>query len=232
MAALLKSISKQIHWSLLGRAAVFALAWFFLPGWLFFVVAIALYSIPPFRTKDLAIPFLVLFGMCLVGTPSVMLAIVYGILFYGILLIKDLLVIDRRSGQGMLVMALSFLLFREFFLLFTTGATSGAIWVALVVAIAVGAMVASIITDHEEIDLRRIAIWSAILITFQTLVVCLFLPVDFIYQSIIAFLVMVAFIDLVPSYFSRELSFSRVRGTVMIIFSLLVVVLASASWGI
>ena len=46
MAGKLKSISRQIHWSLLLKAAVFALAWFFVPFWLFFLIALYLYFIP------------------------------------------------------------------------------------------------------------------------------------------------------------------------------------------
>ena len=62
--------------------------------------------------------------------------------------------------------------------------------------------------------------------------ICLFLPVDFIYQSIVAFLVAAILLDLVPAYFFRELEPRRIREAAIVISVCLVVVLASAKWGL
>ncbi|MGB7957529.1 MAG: hypothetical protein WCF77_01630 [Minisyncoccia bacterium] len=242
MAVALKSISKQIHWSLLVKAAIFACAWWFLPTWLFAIVALVLYFIPPFQTRRNLVPFLVLLGISLATPASILMAFIYGILCYYLFLIKDLLVIDRKSARAILAMALSFFLFREFFSAWSAGFSMGAFIVSWVVAIAFGALLNGVIVAHrnkeEEEDLpavrrlRRTTVAIASVIMLEFLTVALFLPVDFIYQSIIVFLVAALFIDLVPAYFFHDLAPRRIRATAMAIFAMLVVTLASAKWGI
>lgn len=241
MAVALKSISKQIHWSLLAKAAVFAYAWWYLPAWLFAVVALILYFIPPFQTRRNLVPFLVLLGISLTTPPSVLMALIYGILCYYLFLIKDLLVIDRKSARAVLAMALSFFLFREFFSAWSVGFSAGAVVVSWIVAIAFGALLNGVIVAHrnqQEEDLptirrlRRVTVTIASFIIFEFLIAALFLPIDFIYQSITVFLVAALFIDLVPAYFFHDLAPRRIRATAMAVFAMLVVTLASAKWGI
>ena len=80
--------------------------------------------------------------------------------------------------------------------------------------------------------LRRTTVAIASFVMLEFLTVALFLPIDFIYQSIIVFLVAALFIDLVPAYFFRDLAPRRIRATAMAIFAMLVITLASAKWGI
>ena len=70
MAAKLKSISKQIHWSSLVRAAIFACAWWYLPAWLFFHRGIGLYFFAAVRIAGEHMPFLVLLGISLTTPPA------------------------------------------------------------------------------------------------------------------------------------------------------------------
>ncbi len=242
MAVVLRSISKQIHWSLLAKAAIFACAWWYLPTWLFVVVACILYFVPPFQTRRNLVPFLVLLGIAVATPPSVLMAVIYGIICYYLFLIKDLLVIDRKSARAVLAMALSFFLFREFFSAWSSGFSSGAFVMSWVVAIAFGALLNGVIVAHrnkqEDEDLpggkrlRRTTVAVASFVMLESLTVALFLPIDFIYQSIIVFLIAALFIDLVPAYFFRDLALRRIRMTVMAVFAMLVVTLASAKWGI
>jgi len=242
MAVTLRSISKQIHWSLLAKAIAFVLAWWYVPTWLFGVVALGLYIVPPFQLRRNLAPFLVLLGISFVTPPSILMVFVYGALVYYFFLIKDLLVIDRKSGRAVLAMALSFFLFREFFLIWNDGLSLGSIVWALIVAGVFGALLNGVIVAHrskqEDEDLagvrrlRRTAVGVAAFIVFEGIIAALFLPVDFIYQSIIVFLGAAFLIDLVPVYFFRELEPRRIRVTAMAIFALLVVTLASAKWGI
>ena len=80
--------------------------------------------------------------------------------------------------------------------------------------------------------LRHAAVAVSSLLLFEVLVACLFLPVDFIYQSIVAFLIAALLLDLVPAYFFHELEPRRVRTTATAVFVLLVIVLASVRWGL
>ena len=240
MAAKLASISKQIHWSSLIRAAVFAVAWWYFPAWIFLVVACGVYFLPSFESLKNLPAFLVLLGIALATSPTALMAVIYGAICYYLLLIKDLFVIDRKSARAILAMALAFFLFREFFFAWTAGLSAGSLLWAWIVAFAFGVLVNGVIMARrgKEVDdergrrPRRVAVGVATMLMFEILVICLFLPVDFIYQSIVAFLAAALLLDLVPAYLFRELEPRRVRATAIAIAALLVVVLASAKWGI
>ena len=239
MAVKLTSISKQTHWSSLIKAAVFAASWWYLPSWLFVLVACAIYFLPPFESRKNLWSFVVLLGVALATPSSVLMAVLYGALCYYLLLIKGFFVIDRKSARAILAMALSFFLFREFFFAWPAGLSSGSLAWAWIIAIAFGALMNGVIVARRGIEvgdehayLRRAAVGIGALVVFEILVACLFLPVDFIYQSVIAFLGAALLLDLVPAYFFRELEPRRIRATAIGIAALLVIVLASAKWGI
>lgn len=240
MAPKLTSISKQIHWPLLIRAIVFAAAWWFLPTWLFLAVACGVYFLPSFGSILNLPAFLVLIGVSIATAPSVPMSVIYGALCYYLLLIKDLLVVDRKSARAVLAMGLSFFLFREFFLSWYAGLSGGSLLWAWVLAVVFGMLLNGVIVarrgkevdDEHDRRPRRAVVLASVLVIFEVLVVCLFLPVDFIYQSIIAFLAAALLLDLVPAYFFHELEPRRIRTTATVLATLLVVVLASAKWGI
>ena len=74
--------------------------------------------------------------------------------------------------------------------------------------------------------------WLSTFLAWQILIVCLFLPLDFVYQSVIAFLAIVLIADLLPDYLWNGFSRERVFATSSVIFSFLALVLASAKWWI
>lgn len=111
----LRSITKQIHWSLAVKAAVFGVVWYFSPGWFFFLVALYMYFIPPFNSAKLLAPFATLTLLCLVQPKSLIFMVIAAALFTWILLIRDLIFIDRKSAYEILVFALSFFLVRFFY---------------------------------------------------------------------------------------------------------------------
>lgn len=239
MGPKLASISKQIHWSLLIRSVLFAASWLYLPGWLFVLIACAIYFFPPFESRKNFGFFLVFLGVALATPGSMVLAVLYAALCYYLLLIKDLLVIDRKSGRTILAMAIAFFLFREFFAAWNAGFSSGALFWAWIAAAAFGILLNGIIAARHGKEVgarealpRRIAALAASLAVLELLMAGLFLPVDFIYQSIIVFLAAALILDLVPAYFFGELDHRRIRTTATAIAVLFVVVLASAKWGI
>src|SRR3989344_5474343 len=123
----LRSISNQIHWSSVLKAVVFALAWLWFPFWLYLPIALYLYLVPLFQARRLAIPFVTLLTLSYLEMPSGMFALMLGAVFYILLLIKDLLLSDRRSAYELLVLMLSFLVLREFYLEFNHGLAGGAL---------------------------------------------------------------------------------------------------------
>ena len=72
--------------------------------------------------------------------------------------------------------------------------------------------------------------WMTFILMWQLIIVGLFLPLDFLYQSAIIFLLAAILIDLVPQYVFGELTRAKVLATGSVLFSLLVIVAASARW--
>lgn len=233
MAAKLKSIIRQIHWSLVIRAVVFLAAWLFTPFWLFLLVALYCYFVPLFQAGKFAVPFFVLIILAYFEHPGWFMALIFAGLFYYLLLIKDLLLIDRKSAQALLTMALSFFLFREFYSGFREGSIGFALIVAFLVALLFALLLDNFIfSTGVASPLRRMIGFLVVVLMSQWLIIGLFLPLDFIYQSVIIFLAGVVLIDFIPEYLSGNLSLTKIRATSVVIFSLLTIVLASARWGL
>ncbi len=237
MAERLKSISRRIHWSSLLKAGIFALAWYWLPFWLFLFVALYLYFMPWFHVGKLAVPFFALLLLAYLETPGIAFALVFAVVFYAILLIKDLIVIDRRSAHEFLMLVLTFLLLRDFYLRFDGGVGGVALFSTFLMAAALTLLLKNLISAFSRdagVDpmVRRSALWLSFITLAQVLIMGLFLPVDFISQSLVVFLIAVLFADLLPEYLSAGLTRTKILTTSMTVLSLLVIVLASAHWGL
>jgi hypothetical protein len=236
MVVKLKSISKRIHWSLVLKAAVFALAWVWFPFWLFSIVALYLYFAPLFQARRLAVPFFTLLLLCYLQTPGTTFAVIFGSVFYAILLIKDLLLIDRRSAYELLVLVLTFLLLRDFYSTFNGGINGSTLIYSFLIAGVFVFLARSFIRGFAgdaaaAAATDRVAVLLFFLLFWQILIAGLFLPVDFIYQSVTAFLVAVLLVDLVPEYLFGNLSRTKILAASTVIFALFVIVLGSARWG-
>lgn len=227
------------------RAGVFMLAWFFLPWWLFLPVALYLYFQPFSEAKIVSAPFLGILILCLVQPVGWFFAIIFGFLFWYTLLIKDLYIIDRKSAYEMLSLAVIFLLMRSFYL--DMGGQPGSLVAGLSAFILAGLFAAimngfingfpvetptEITSAANQKVLRRITTLAIFLLFFQLLLVGLFLPLDFIYQSIVVFLLGTLIIEFFPYYLFGNLSRSKLLTTTSVVFVLLVLVLGSARWGL
>ena len=257
-------------------AAVFAVTWLVLPWWLFLLVALYCYFIPFFWPGKLFVPFFCLMVITVVQPPSFLFAVIFGVIFYYILLVKDLVIVNRRSAYEILVIALSFFLIRDFFIGYN-GINGYALFWSFWLAVAIGSLAYSmmrffaadvlslplsvtsssdvhnngaseIVSDHgsrsfffstglseKGIEARKphLRPISFLLITFlswQFIIIGLFLPLDFVYQSIIVFIAVTFFHELIAGYFWNDISRERIFFTASIFFSLLVILLASATW--
>jgi hypothetical protein len=233
----LKLISKRIHWSSVLKAAIFAVAWFALPFWIFLLVALYLYFIPIAGSAKVALPFLVLLYVSVFEGPSIIFALIFGVLFYYILLIKDLFIIDRRNAYEIVVIALSYLLLRGFFIGVGGDFGGWSLLYSFVIAIIFSFMVSSFIGNFSDAfkdarPFRLMVGWMSFLLMWQFLIVGLFLPLDFVYQSAIVFLLSMVVIDLLPSYIFGELSKTKTLVTSSAIFVLLAIIASSARWSL
>ncbi|HUC02170.1 MAG TPA: hypothetical protein VMA75_04725 [Candidatus Paceibacterota bacterium] len=239
MAERLKSISKRISWSSVIKAVVFGVAWWALPFWLFLLVALYLSLVPVTGARKVLAPFLVLLLLCLATAQGILAAILFAAIFYFMLLIKDLIIIDRRTAYEVLILVLSYLVVRELYV--TTGGALGgkALLYSLIAAGAVSVMAAGFIKHFSAVpdgaareahSFRRMLGGLSFILMWQLLIVGLFLPLDFLYQSAVVFLAAAVLIDVVPQYVFGELSRTKALATGTVLFSLLVIVLASAHW--
>jgi hypothetical protein len=242
MAEKLKSILKRIHWSLprkslqgvILKAAVFAVAWLVVPWWLFLLIALYCYFIPFFRPGKTAILFFCLLALTIVQRPSFLFALVFGVIFYCILLIKDLLIINRRSAYEILVLSLSFFLIRIFFAV-ESGINVSTLFWAFWCAVAIGLLTHSMMRFFSvDVPKKRALLsmfsWLIILLSWQCILVGLFLPLNFVYQSIIVFVSVTFFCELIAGYFGNSLSRVRIFVTAGVFFALLVLLFTSATW--
>ncbi len=229
MAERLKSILSQTRWSLLGRAIVFAAAWWLLPYWFFLLVALYLYFVPPFQARSLVAPFFAILILAFIEPQGIFFAVILGAIFYYLLLIKDLLLIDRKSAHELLVIALSFFLLRDFYRTFGGGWLAGAgPWFGFLTAILMGAMASSFIEEKSA----RVAAWLLFLISWEFILLGLALPLDFAYQSAIVFLLIAFSLDLISDGAAGTASRRKLIVSSSVVFALLVIILASAKWNL
>jgi hypothetical protein len=219
---------------LLLRAAGFALAWFFLPFWLFFLIALYLYFVPLFRMRFLDALFFAILVLAYIHPVNFLFAVLLFGLFAYILLIKNLLLIDRKSAYELLVFALTFFLLRDFYGQFNAGISFVAVGWGLLLALLIGVLLNSFMSSQGAVGdkpgMRRISSWLCFLVMWQLIILALFLPLDFIYQSIIVFLLGITILDLVPEYYLGSLTREKIYLTGTTVFAVLVIVLASARW--
>lgn len=251
---------KERLWSMRGtiiRAAIFAVAWGVAPFWFFLLVALYLFFVPPAQAGTVIAPFIVLLGFAFFSPVSFLMAIIFGLLFWYILLIKELYLINRRVAYETLSLVLVFLIFRLFYERLGAGFAGPAPFLfALLIAGTVGFlfsgfaglfMAPAIALDpethegsvkKEEIPitmrrLRRVAAAAIAFLIFEILLAGLFLPLDFVYQTVIVFILAALILDLSARHL-LEGSVPRERILVLssTAFVLLAVILGSARWGL
>lgn len=241
MAEKLRSILRRISWSSVLKAVLFGVAWWALPFWLFILVALYLYYVPLTGAHKTWAPFWVLLLITFLQPQGGIAAAIFAAVFYCILLVKDLIIIDRRTAYEVLMLVLAYLLLRGFFL--NVGGAFGyrALLDSIVAAAAISVMAGSFIKNfsgtgpedqpaRETRAFRRALGWIVFILMWQLLMVGLFLPLDFLYQSAIVFLLAVVLLDLLPQHVFGELTHVKVLATGTVLFSLFVIVLASAHW--
>lgn len=235
----LKLTLDQIHWSLVLRAVLFGLVWFFLPLWAFFIVAAYLYLVPLFRPFRLAPPLLITLFFAAVHTPSFWLAVLLAVLFYLILGIKDLIFIDRFSAYELLALLIVFVMLVKFFSFYSGGFVNAAFFASSLMAGAYFLLVRSF--GDYEVNLRtggsfprRLNVFAAAtaFIFWQLALSLLFLPLNYFYQSAVLFVVAAVFIEWLRDYLAHNLRRSKLLWSFSILFVVLILVFGTVEWGL
>ena len=238
LTAKLRPFIKQIRYSTVLKAASFAAAWLILPTWLFLIIAIYLYFFPPFHSLRLILPFLILIFFSLTQASNVWLASFFGILFYLIIAIKDFSFIKRAEAYEMLIFLLLFGMSLRFFAYFGSWDDwSGFLYAFMVSAIffllSRGFLRFRAAYEGNELPpkvMEKLALGTLLL--WQLFIVILVLPLNFLYQTALLFLISTILFETIFDHVSQKLSKKRILFNFSIIFSFLVVILGSARWNL
>lgn len=207
MAARLRSITKRIPSSLLLKSGTLTVLWLFgkaawplgftSPLLIFFVAAFYFYMVPLFRPGSLGVPFAMFLGLALLLPGGILSALALGAIFALLLGIKDLLFVDRETAYEILVFAVLFLTA----LIFYSTGTSAPVGIALLAPVFPGLIYFLLVRVMPWRDPPRTlhhptaSLLGAFLAGEAALVLAL-LPLDYLYQAGMLFMLMVLLIFL------------------------------------
>ncbi|MEK7181276.1 MAG: hypothetical protein AAB738_03025 [Patescibacteria group bacterium] len=242
MEARLKLILKLIPWSLIVKTLVFAGAWWILPFGLFLIVASYLYLVPFFKPLKFLAPFLTLLALIspFFLAKSFWVIALGSATFFIILGVRELLFINRRAVYKTAYFILLFMLLHTFF----SGFQNWTGWLVVFGSLAT-ALVFFLLLKHlanykdspeeqERIGRRKefVVQGLATFFAWQLLWILLFLPLNYIYQSMLGFLVVVTLTELILAYINFSLTRRKMLTNFTILFVFVIFVLASFSAGI
>src|SRR6185437_14456374 len=123
---------------------------------------------------------------------------------------------------------------RDFYMAFPQGIGGASLWYAFFLTIGIILLARSPIASlqEERNSSQRIAWWLMFLLIWQTAIAGLFLPLDFVYQTILVFLAAVLIMTLISDYLFGTLNRVKSLTSVTVIFILFALVLTSARWGL
>ncbi len=234
----LTSITKRIHWPLLIKAAAFGFSWFILPFWLFLVIGIYFYFVPLFRPKDLAFPFAALIFFAYTEERSFLLAVLFAALFYLIIGVKDLILINRQSAKEVLSLLFALFLAVKFFSFADSWNRTSILGYSFIASIFVFFLAKLFITSdlasgRETANKKTIISLLAVsFFIWQMFLVLVYLPLNFLYQSAIFIVTATIFLEL----FSDHIRSVLTRRKILLHFSIFLVfvatILVSAQWAL
>lgn len=232
----LKSISGQIPWSLLLRAVAFGLGWLILPFWVFLILALGLYFIPFFQVWKLFFPFALTLVLAYLVPVGLWAALFLGALFFFILGVKDLVLIDRTAAFRFLLYIFLFIAFFYSFSRFDSGITTASFFwfflLSLLFAFLLGNFFGYSGLGAEKKRFRGVTLSLLALILFEISLVILFLPLSFFSATLLAFSAAVILFELASDYFSGRLNGLRILSYGTIFFAVYTLILASQGFSI
>jgi hypothetical protein len=240
MAARLKSILGRIHWSLPLRVIIFGFGWLVLPFWLFVILALYLYLVPFFDVRRFFLPFLAVIFFAAIEPKSFLFAVVFSGTFYLILGAKDLIFIDRKTAYEILTLLLSFFIFIGFFSRFDSWAGGAPFLYTFISGALIFFLVRGFLNYSGESNLfaaerQRLGSVVAIIVglaVLEIMIAALFLPVNYLYQSAVAFLAAALAVELSSDYLAGRLTRRALLLNLSIFLTFMVIILGSAQWGL
>jgi hypothetical protein len=241
----IRTATKQVHWSLALKAAIFAFSWYLLSqiSWLvFLLIAAYLYFFPSFRSLKLLFPFAVLLVLVLISPVSLWLTLVFGLAFFLILGTKELILVDRRTAFQSISLIILFVSFLNFFSRFDAWEGRGPVFLWALIPAALFLVLMRQDLKQETLPMADnaspkppfgtmpvLCVFSFAL--WQISLAMLFLPLTFLSQTALLFCAAASLFEIIPAYVEGHLT-KRHFMTVSSIFMVAVtVILVSAQWG-
>lgn len=234
MEAKLKSTLNRIPWSLLLKACILSLSWLILPFWMFLVVAFYFYFIPFFQSFKLIIPFILTMLASAIIPYGFWSAVFLGVLFFFLLGIKNLIFVDRFDNHQTMVFLILFLIFFGFFRHFPNWEK----WTASLISLGSGLsffFLLGELADYIKGMNRSKKLFIAGIGSFlvwQAALVILFLPLNYFYQTALLFLSSAILMDIFLVYLGKKMNRTKILADFSIFFVIVVIILASANWGL
>ncbi len=236
MAAKLKLTSRTIPWSLLVKALALAAVWLALPYWLFLLLALGFYFVPFFEPRRLLLPFGLFLIFAAILPHTIYFALAAALVFFLILGIKNLVLINRAAAYETLFFVFFFLTVLGFFSRLES--PSGQIFLtSTAVALIFALLLKNLLHFSPEfLALARrekfVLVGLAGIIIWQWLLAILFLPMNRFYQTALVFLGGVVIAELLFAYASNSLEKRKILTYFSVFFAVVAVILAANPWKI
>lgn len=236
MVERLKSTARQIHWSLLLKAAVFAVLWSIAPLWVAIVFALFVYAIPWFKPLSLWLPFLLLILLALFLPHNFFAVLSLGVLFYLVVGIKDLLFVNRLQAYEILALLLSFISFLYTFTRISEMST-GSRYFALLIPATIAFLLLRGLENYlgEGIERRvgfRGKMFCAAFLLSQLSFALLFMPVGVLVQTAIMFIAVSIVVEIAVDECLGQLHSQRLLFYFLLFFVVSTLILVSVEWGL
>ncbi len=219
---------------LLIKACAFGLSWFFLPFWFFLLAAVYFYFVPFFQPLKLFIPFILTITAAVVVPYNFWFAVFLGLLFFLLLGIKNLILVNRFENHQLMVFLLLFLIFFGLFSHFENWQR----WTASIGLLGAGLSFFFLFEELADYS-RELSKHKKILVAglgslfiWQEASVLIFLPLNHFYQTAILFLSAVIMTDMFLEYLAKKLDRTKILNDFSIFFVMVSIILASANWGL
>lgn len=218
---------------LLIKAIALGLSWLVLPFWVFLALAAYFYLVPFFQPFKLFIPFLLIIAASVIVPYGFWFAVFLSVLFFLLLGIKNLILINRFENHQLMVFLILFLMFFGFFWHFENWQR----WLTSLISLGIGLSFMFLfdeLADYtKENDGRKKMFVSGLgaFLIWQVAMAVLFLPLNYFYQTALLFLFSVMLTDILIEYLAGKLDRTKILWDFSIFFVITVVMLASANWG-
>lgn len=234
MVARLRSTIKRTPWSLLLKAAISALSFWFIHSWLFAVISVALYVVPLFRPAELWYPLALFLAAAYFAPNTPFFVLLLWCIMVLILGIKDLVIVHRTEAREALLFLLVLLGSLIFFMNYGTFTGSAPGVALLLSALFLFLLKWFLRAAVPGPSARERTLWSSLgaLLVLELLWILLLSPFNFMGQTALLFLVVFLMVEILYTFLAKNLE----RRTLLLHFSFFfvfaVVILASNRWGL